>query len=134
MAASNPRDGANPGPGYKDRPDHRVTVENHPGRHRILFNGEVVADSERTLLVTETGHDRVHYFLLADVRTDLMRESTLHTYCPFKGEASYWHLEARGKQAADAVWAYPDPYDEVARIRDFVAFDMAKMDGLRFGG
>ncbi|MFQ5764410.1 MAG: DUF427 domain-containing protein [Rhodospirillales bacterium] len=133
MTTSNGSQRANPGPGYRERPDHRVTVEDHPGRHRVLFNGEVVADSERTLLITETGHGRVHYFPRADVRMDLMRQSRRHTRCPFKGEASYWHLEAGGEMAADAVWAYPDPYDEVAAIRDFVAFDMAKMDELRFG-
>jgi len=134
VAASNGAKPANPGPGYRERPDHRVEVAPHPGRHRVMFAGVVVADSAGTLLMTETGHGRVHYFPLADVRRDLMRPSTHHSHCPFKGEASYWDLETGGKLAADAVWAYPDPYDEVAEIRDFVAFDMAKTDGLRFGG
>lgn len=134
MAANGRSKPANPGPGYADRPDHQVTLEPHEGRHRVMFAGETVADSARTLLMTETGHGRVHYFPLADVRTELMRQSARHSHCPFKGEACYWDLEAAGKLAADAVWAYPEPYDEVAQIRDFVAFDMAKMDGLRFGG
>lgn len=124
----------NTGPGYAKHPDHQVTLADHPGRHRVLFNGEAVADSTRTLLMTESGCPGVHYFPLADVRMDLMRPSDRHTHCPFKGEASYWHVTIGGKTAEHAVWAYPDPYDEVALIRDRVAFDMNQMDEIRFGG
>lgn len=124
----------NTGPGYTEHPDHHVTLADHPGRHRVLFNGEAVADSTRTLLMTESGCPRVHYFPLADVRMDRMRPSERHTHCPFKGKASYWHVTVGGKTAEHAVWAYRDPYDEVARIGDHVAFDMNRMDEIRFGG
>lgn len=122
------------GPGYAEYPGHRVSVEVHPGRHRVLFNGETVADSMRTLLMTESGRGRVHYFPLAHVLTDLMRRSDHRTRCPFKGEASYWHLTVGGRTVENAVWAYPDPYDEVREIGEYAAFDMKQMDELRFGG
>ena len=98
------------------------------------LTARAVADSTRTLLMTESGCPRVHYFPLADVRMDRMRPSERHTHCPFKGKASYWHVTVGGKTAEHAVWAYRDPYDEVARIGDHVAFDMNRMDEIRFGG
>ena len=50
-------------------------------------------------------------------------ERTQHTsFCPFKGGASYWTLRAGGRVEVNAVWSYEDPFDEVAGLKDYVAF------------
>lgn len=124
---------AGSGPGYAKHPDHRVAVAGHAGRVRVYFNGKAVADSRCTLVVRESGYGPVHYFPRADVRMDLLAPSRRRSRCPFKGEARYWRLGVGGRTVADAVWAYPDPYDEVAAIAGCVAFDVASMESVEFG-
>jgi len=124
---------AGPGPGYGKHPDHRVAVAGHAGRVRVYFNGEAVADSRRAVVVRESGYPAVHYLPRADVRMDLLTPSRHRSRCPFKGEARYWRLGVGGRAVADAVWAYPEPYDEVAAIADCVAFDAAQVDKVEFG-
>ncbi|NQU61505.1 MAG: DUF427 domain-containing protein [Rhodospirillales bacterium] len=124
---------SNSGPGYAKHPDHKVIVERHPGRHRIVINGEVVADSSDTLLMNESGYERVHYFPCKDVRMDMMPSNTHHTFCPFKGEASYWDFDASGGLVENAAWGYLEPFDEVSELKGFVAFDTEKIDEIIFG-
>lgn len=84
---------------------HRITVE--PGeRHvRVVRDGRVLAESDRALVLHETGCPARWYIPPEDVRLDLLTPSATHTYCPFKGTASYWSLP----DAPDLVWSYPDP-------------------------
>ncbi|MGH7110373.1 MAG: DUF427 domain-containing protein [Stellaceae bacterium] len=115
-------------PGFQSNPDYRITFEPSPRRVRVAFNGAVVADSTKAHLLFETRHLPVYYFPRADVRTDLLRPTDHHTFCPYKGTASYWTIEAGGRTSENAVWAYPEPFAEVAAISDFVAFYWDRVD------
>jgi uncharacterized protein (DUF427 family) len=115
--------------GFKTNPDYRITFERSPRRVRVKFNGETVADSTDAHLLFETRHLPVYYFPRADVRMDLMAPTDHHTFCPYKGTASYWTIKAGDRVAENAVWGYPDPFDEVAAIKDFVAFYWNRVDG-----
>ncbi|RPK59249.1 hypothetical protein EES44_22750 [Streptomyces sp. ADI96-15] len=97
---------------------HRITVEQAPVHVRVVRGGQVVAESRRPLLLRETGLPVRYYLPPEDVRTDLLTPSPTHTVCPFKGTASYWSLP--GEQ--DLVWAYPEPVEAVAEIRDHFCF------------
>ncbi|MGH4034378.1 DUF427 domain-containing protein [Actinomycetota bacterium Odt1-20B] len=97
---------------------HRITVEQGTDRVRVVHDGQVVAESERPLLLRETGCPVRYYLPPEDVRTDLLTPSETTTYCPFKGTASYWSLPG----AQDLVWAYPDPKPDVAGIKDHLCF------------
>jgi uncharacterized protein (DUF427 family) len=97
---------------------HTITVEQHTERVRVVHGGQVLAESERALVLRETGLPPRYYLPAEDVRLDLLTPSDTHTYCPFKGTASYWSLP----DAADLVWAYPEPNPEVARIKDHLCF------------
>ena len=107
---------------YHRFPDYRVDIEPNPGRARVRLAGELVADSERALRVLETKHDPVVYFPREDVRFDLLERTEHRTFCPFKGEASYWTLRVGDRIEPDAVWSYEDPFDEVAGLKDYVSF------------
>ncbi|MGR8008103.1 DUF427 domain-containing protein [Streptomyces hypolithicus] len=85
---------------------------------RVTHGGQVLAESRRPLLLHETGLPVRHYLPPDDVRTDLLTPSDTTTHCPFKGDASYWSLP----DAADLVWAYPDPKPEVAEVKDHFCF------------
>lgn len=114
--------------GFKTNPDYRITFEPSPRRVRVQFNGTFVADSTDAHLLFETRHLPVYYFPRADVRMDLLTPTDHHTFCPYKGTASYWSIAVGERTAGNAVWAYPEPFAEVAAIRDFVAFYWDRVD------
>jgi uncharacterized protein (DUF427 family) len=84
---------------------------------RALWNGEVIAESEDTVVVEGN-----HYFPRASLREDVLRDSATTTYCPWKGTASYYSLELDGKRSKDAVWYYRTPKPKAELITDRVAF------------
>jgi uncharacterized protein (DUF427 family) len=115
--------------GFKTNPDYKVTLERSPRRVRVKFNGETIADSGAAHLLFETRHLPVYYFPRADVRMDLLAPTDHHSFCPYKGTASYWTIRVGDKVSENAVWGYPDPFDEVAALKDFVAFYWDRVDG-----
>ena len=123
-------DATNSGPDYKQHPAHHVTLEPGPSRVRVLFSGETIADSHSALTLREANYAPVHYIPIADIRADTIEPTPHSTYCPFKGTASYWSIAAGGKRAENAVWAYRQPYDEVADIKDYAAFYPNKVDAI----
>ena len=114
--------------GYKTNPDYKVLLETSPRRVRVKFNGETIADSTAAQLLFETKHTPVYYFPRADVRLDLMAPTDHHTFCPYKGRAAYWTLRVGNQVSENAVWAYPEPYDEVPALKDLVAFYWDRVD------
>lgn len=109
---------ANSGPGYAERPDHKVEVRHYGGTVRAVYDGQVIAETSNALELREASYPPVYYVPAADVRLDLAQRSDAVTYCPFKGEASYWRFGA----ADDIAWGYETPYDEVAEIAGHIAF------------
>ncbi|POX52351.1 hypothetical protein C3489_18040 [Streptomyces sp. Ru71] len=97
---------------------HTITVERSDRHVRVVHDGHVIAESDRTLVLRETGCPPRYYLPAEDVRLDLLAPSDTHTYCPFKGTASYWSLPG----APDLVWSYPDPKPEVAEIKGRLCF------------
>ena len=114
--------------GYKTNPDYKVLLEPSPRRVRVKFNGEWIADSSKAQLLFETRHLPVYYFPRGDVRMDRMTPTDHHTFCPYKGRASYWTLHVGDKLSENAVWGYPDPYDEVPALAELVAFYWDRVD------
>ena len=90
----------------------------------------MIADSSATLRIEETGHGPVHYFPAKDVRLDLLKKTEHSTYCPFKGDASYWSIEAGGKSSENAVWGYVTPYDETTGLAGHYAFYTTRVDSI----
>ena len=101
---------------------HPISVEPAPGRVRITFADRVVVDTEHALELREAGYPPVFYVPLADVDTAVIVASARQTYCPSKGDATYFTLRAGDRIADDAVWRYATPYAAVAAIADHVAF------------
>ncbi|MFG2888806.1 DUF427 domain-containing protein [Streptomyces sp. NPDC048248] len=101
---------------------HRIEITQGTDHLRIEIEGRLLAESSRPLLLTETGYPVRYYLPPQDVRTELLTPSETHTFCPFKGTASYWSL-AGGPQ--DIAWAYPEPHPEVAQIKDHFCFHTA---------
>jgi len=122
---------ANKAPGFAAKPDHRVDLAPARGqRVRVVFGGLPVADSVDAIALAETGHDLVYYIPRKDVRMELLSRTAHHTYCPYKGDCSYWTLAANGRSAENAVWSYEHPYDEVIGIKEHLAFYGSKVDAV----
>ena len=117
-------------PEYAKYPNHKVELEPKPERVRAMFGGEAIADSERCRLVLESRHDAVVYFPREDVRMDALEKLTDTTFCPFKGTASYFTVRVGEREAANAVWSYEDPFDEVRDLKDYMAFYVDRIDEL----
>ena len=84
---------------------------------KALWNGAVIAESDRTVVVEGN-----QYFPRDSVHAEFFQPSDTQTVCPWKGTASYHHVEVNGERNADAAWYYPDPKPTAAQIKDHVAF------------
>ena len=125
---------ANPAPGYANKPEHRVDLLPETRRVRVTLAGTVIADSGDAVRCEETGHEPVHYLPEKDVRLDLMRPTEHKTYCPFKGDCSYWTIEVpqggERRRSENAVWAYRAPYDEALGLAGHYAFYKSRVDSI----
>lgn len=101
---------------------YEIRIEPARTRVRVDFNGQRIADSTRALVVHETRLPPAYYFPPEDVRGEFLAKTSHATHCPFKGNASYWTLEAGGRSAENAAWAYEDPYREAEPIRGYLSF------------
>jgi len=116
---------ANPAPGFKTKPEHRVDLLPEGRRVRVTFGGVVIADSTHALRVEETGHGPAYYVPEKDMRMELLQPTDHKTHCPYKGDASYWTIEtteAEPERSVNAVWGYRTPFDEVAGLAGHYAF------------
>ncbi len=105
---------------FVERPDYRVDILARRNRITASFDGEVLADSRRCLLVDEQDHGLVFYFPAEDVRLDRLVHDPRTSRCPYKGTASYRRLADTDTDVL--VWSYEDPYPEVARLAGHLAF------------
>ena len=97
---------------------HTIIIEPGELHVRVAHGDQVLAETDRSLVLRETGCPVRYYIPAEDVRLDLLTPSGTHTVCPFKGTAAYWSLP----DAPDLVWAYPEPKPEVAPIKDHLCF------------
>jgi uncharacterized protein (DUF427 family) len=112
-----------PRPQLTPGPDHPITLK-LSASHVVVRNGSlVIAESDRALEMREASYQPVFYIPLDDVDRRLLAHSNHHTYCPYKGEASYYDiLDRNGTDLPAAVWYYDDPFSAVADIKSHVAF------------
>lgn len=104
--------------GIKDKlSDALGGSDGSPQRMQALWNGSVVAESERTVVVEGN-----HYFPPDSVDRGLLKPSETTTVCPWKGTASYYDVVVGDERSDAAAWFYPEPKEEASEIRDHVAF------------
>ncbi len=107
-------------------PGHTVTITPSDAHVEVRLEGELLAISDRPLRLEETGLPPRYYLPKDDVRMDLLRATSFHTTCPFKGEASYWSAEIGGQVHDGIVWGYETPIETAADIAGHLSFDPAR--------
>lgn len=108
------------GPGQESVWDYPRPVLAEPStRHvRIVHLGIVIADTRAPVRTLETSHPPSWYLPPADIRQDVLRRSDRRSFCEWKGEAIYWHVDMGGVQLRDVAWSYPNPTPGFAMLRD----------------
>ncbi|WP_181774579.1 DUF427 domain-containing protein [Amycolatopsis pittospori] len=114
----------------KPSANHPITVAPNKARVVVTVGGKVVADSANALTLQESNYPPAQYIPRADVDFGVLERTEHSTYCPFKGDASYYSIRTGDGVAENAVWTYEAPHDAVAEIKDHVAFYPAKVDAI----
>lgn len=113
--------------GHPRDPYHRVDVRQTARSVRIELAGDVVAESTRARLLFETNLPTRFYLPREDVRAEL-HPSDRRTYCPYKGRASYWSVDAGGRRRPDVAWSYEEPLPDMTQLAGLVAFWNERVD------
>jgi uncharacterized protein (DUF427 family) len=103
-------------------PDHPISVEANPSRVIVKVGGKVIADTRDALTLREAHYPPVQYVPRRDVDMTALARSEHTTYCPYKGDASYYSIPAGGDRSLNAVWTYEAPFEAVAQIKEHLAF------------
>jgi uncharacterized protein (DUF427 family) len=103
-------------------PDHPITITPSGGRVVVRDGDRVIADTHNALTLQESTYPAVFYIPRADADMAALTKTGHHSYCPYKGEASYFSLPGHAEKAVNAIWTYETPYDAVASIREHLAF------------
>jgi uncharacterized protein (DUF427 family) len=97
----------------------------------VTVGEQVIADSRAALTLREASYPPVQYFPREDVDMAALTRSDHTTYCPYKGEASYFSIPAGGDRSFNAVWTYETPFEAMAQIKEYVAFYPDRVDAIR---
>ena len=113
---------ANPAPGFAKHPGYKIALTPVERRMRVWLGCIAIAESSNVLAMREGDYAPVYYFPRGDVNMELLTATDRKTVCPFKGDASYWTIDAGDSTEENAAWSYESPYDEMVEIKDYIAF------------
>lgn len=103
-------------------PHHPITVEPNPSRVVVRVGDRVVADTASALTLREASYPAVQYIPRSDVDASVLERTDHATYCPYKGDASYFSIALGDQRLENAIWTYETPHAPVAEISDHLAF------------
>jgi uncharacterized protein (DUF427 family) len=101
---------------------HPITISPAGAHVTVRLGGTVIAETDSALALAESTYPVVQYIPLGDVNQSLLERTTTQTYCPYKGDASYYSVKTPGGTETDLIWTYEHPYPSVAEIAGHVAF------------
>jgi uncharacterized protein (DUF427 family) len=108
-------------------PDHPITITPLDGKVVVRAAGQVIAETTRALTLKEASYPAVYYIPRSDADMKTLEPTEHETYCPYKGDASYFSLPS-GDAGKNGVWSYETPYTAVAEIKDHLAFYPDKVE------
>jgi uncharacterized protein (DUF427 family) len=111
-------------------PDHPISISRNERRVVVKVAGQVIADTRAALRLQEASYPAVFYIPRADVDMAKLQRTDHATYCPYKGDCSYYSIPLGGSKSINAVWSYEKPYASVANINHYLAFYPSRVDSL----
>jgi uncharacterized protein (DUF427 family) len=112
-------------------PEHPISIEPNRSRVVVKVGGKVIADTSDALTLREASYPPVQYIPRRDVDMDALTRSEDTTYCPYKGDASYYSVPIGGDRSRNAVWTYEAPFEAMAQIKDYIAFYPDRVDEIK---
>jgi len=107
---------------------HKITIR-PAGRHvEISLGGVTLAESDRAVLLQESGLRDRYYVPREDIRTEFLEPTQTATTCPWKGAASYWSVRVGDQEYPDLVWSYQDPIAGAEGIAGLLCFYAEKVE------
>lgn len=111
-------------------PDHPITIEPSPHGVVVRAGGKVIADTSEALVLREARYPAVFYIPRKDVDMSALERTGHATYCPYKGDCSYFSIASLGEKGINAVWTYEKPHDAVSPIKEYLAFYPDRVDSI----
>jgi uncharacterized protein (DUF427 family) len=111
-------------------PDHPITITPSKDHVKVTFNGKVVADTRRAMVLQEASYKPVFYIPREDAETALFTRTTNATHCPYKGDASYYTIKVGERTAENAIWSYETPFPAMKEIAGHLAFYPNRVDAI----
>ncbi len=111
-------------------PAHPITISPAEGKVRVAVAGRTVAESTRALRLEEKGYPPAYYLPRSDADMSLLVRTTHYTYCPYKGDCSYYSIPIGGSRSENAVRTYESPHEAVASINEYLAFYPSRVDAI----
>ncbi len=111
-------------------PDHPITIDHNPARVVVKLDGRVIADTHDALTLREASYPPVQYIPRKDVDMSMIARTDHSTYCPYKGEASYYSITPGGERSKNAIWTYENPHPAMLEIKDRMAFYPDRVDSI----
>jgi uncharacterized protein (DUF427 family) len=84
---------------------------------KAVWKGKVIAKSDQTMIVEDN-----HYFPAESVNFEFLKKSDQHTFCSWKGQASYYDIAVEGELNRNAAWYYQQPKEAARQIQGYIAF------------
>jgi uncharacterized protein (DUF427 family) len=109
-------------------PDHPITVTPSQDHVRVTFNGQVVANTKRALVLQEASYKPVFYIPREDAQMALFARTDNSTHCPYKGDAAYYSIKVGDRAAENAIWSYETPFPAMKQIEGYLAFYPNRVD------
>jgi uncharacterized protein (DUF427 family) len=107
---------------------HVISISGNSHRVRMIHGGVTMADTQAGLTLSETGLPDVFYFPREHVNMARLERSTHTSHCPFKGDATYFHLRTEDGLIENAVWSYEAPLEAALQIKGYLAFYASRVD------
>jgi uncharacterized protein (DUF427 family) len=111
-------------------PEHPITISPDGGKVRVTVAGRIVAESRRALRLEEKGYPPVYYLPRSNADMSLLVRTTHYTYCPFKGDCTYYSIPVGEAKSEYAVWTYEKPHEAVTEIKEHLAFYPSRVDAI----
>ena len=101
---------------------HSISILPAGAHVEVRLGGRLLGTTDRAMKLDETGLPSRYYLPRDDVRMDLLRSTTFHTTCPFKGEASYWSVDIDGETHEGLAWSYEEPIAQAVDVKEMLSF------------
>jgi uncharacterized protein (DUF427 family) len=115
-------------------PDHPISIGPNPSRVTVVVGGKTIADTRSALTLLEASYEPVQYVPRRDVDMSALVRTEHTSYCPYKGDASYFSIPSGGDRSVNAVWSYESPFAAMTQIKDHLAFYPSRVDRISSSG